>query len=73
MKPRAKQSQAFIEIVTSGDDAVAVIAEHMWSAKQGLEALAISWDAGANGKVTMDAIVDKMDEGVQVPGRRHPQ
>lgn len=63
-----KAAAGVIEIVTSGDDAVAVIAEHMWSAKQGLEALAISWDAGANGKVTLDAIVDKMDEASKSQG-----
>ncbi|MDQ0564070.1 isoquinoline 1-oxidoreductase beta subunit [Rhizobium mesoamericanum] len=57
-----------IEIVKSGNDAVAVIGEHMWAAKQGLEALAITWDSGANGKVTVDTIVAKMDEASKTQG-----
>src|SRR3989475_12223175 len=30
------------------DDVVAVVADHMWAAKQGLAALAIRWDDGPN-------------------------
>ena len=30
------------------DDAVAVVADHMWAAKQGLAALDIRWDEGPN-------------------------
>jgi isoquinoline 1-oxidoreductase subunit beta len=33
------------------DDIVAVIGDHMWAAKQGLAALAITWDGGANSAV----------------------
>ena len=28
------------------DDLVAVVGDHMWAAKQGLDALAITWDDG---------------------------
>ncbi len=38
------------DIVRAGDDAVAVIGDHMWAAKQGLEALNPVWDAGPNGQ-----------------------
>src|SRR3989442_1231375 len=34
------------------DDAVAVVADHMWAAKQGLAALDIRWDEGPNAKLT---------------------
>ena len=33
------------------DDMVAVVGDHMWAAKRGLDSLVISWDAGANGHV----------------------
>jgi isoquinoline 1-oxidoreductase subunit beta len=42
-------------------DAVAVIGDHMWAAKQGLEALNLKWDAGENGDVTLETIVSTMD------------
>ncbi|MDI4232702.1 xanthine dehydrogenase family protein molybdopterin-binding subunit [Bradyrhizobium sp. Arg237L] len=33
------------------DDMVAVIGDHMWAAKKGLEALKIEWDEGPNAKI----------------------
>ena len=33
------------------DDLVAVIGDHMWAAKKGLDALVVSWDPGANANV----------------------
>jgi isoquinoline 1-oxidoreductase beta subunit len=33
------------------DDLVAVVGDHMWAAKQGLEALSITWDEGPNANV----------------------
>ena len=33
------------------DDMVAVVGDHMWAAKRGLDSLAVSWDAGPNGHV----------------------
>src|SRR5438876_725134 len=39
------------------DDAVAVVADHMWAAKQGLAALVIRWDDGPNGTVSTADVV----------------
>lgn len=39
------------------DDAVAVVGDHFWAAKQGLEALDIQWDFGANADLGQDRIV----------------
>ena len=39
------------------DDAVAVVADHMWAAKQGLAALAIHWDDGPNAKLSTADVV----------------
>lgn len=33
------------------DDLVAVVGDHMWAAKQGLDALVVKWDEGPNAKV----------------------
>ena len=33
------------------DDLVAVVGDHMWAAKQGLDALVVSWDEGANARI----------------------
>ncbi|MBM0104903.1 xanthine dehydrogenase family protein molybdopterin-binding subunit [Steroidobacter sp. S1-65] len=42
------------------DDAVAVVADHMWSARQGLAALAPTWSDGPHAKLTTAAIVAEM-------------
>src|SRR5216684_1733845 len=39
------------------DEAVAVVADHMWAARQGLAALAIRWDDGPNVAVSTDDVV----------------
>jgi isoquinoline 1-oxidoreductase subunit beta len=38
------------------DDMVAVVGDHMWAAKQGLDALKIDWDEGANAHLSTDDI-----------------
>ena len=40
------------------DDLVAVIGDHMWAAKQGLDALDITWDEGPNAEVTTRDVLD---------------
>ena len=43
------------------DDLVAVVADHMWAAKQGLAALTIGWDDGPNGTMSTDDVVQGLD------------
>jgi len=50
------------------DDAVAVIADHMWAAKQGLAALDIQWDEGPNAKLGTADIVQQLEAASQKPG-----
>jgi isoquinoline 1-oxidoreductase beta subunit len=38
------------------DDLVAVVGDHMWAAKKGLDALVIDWDEGANAGVSSNEI-----------------
>ncbi|MFZ2075385.1 MAG: molybdopterin cofactor-binding domain-containing protein [Xanthobacteraceae bacterium] len=42
------------------DDLVAVVGDHMWAAKKGLDALVISWDEGANAKINSSNIWDDL-------------
>src|SRR5262245_11189774 len=44
------------------DDLVAVVGDHMWAAKKGLDALDVSWDEGANATVTSQEIWDALRE-----------
>ncbi|MCX8254713.1 Isoquinoline 1-oxidoreductase, beta subunit [Beijerinckiaceae bacterium RH AL1] len=56
------------DVVRVGDEAVAVIGDHMWAAKQGLAALAPVWSAGPNGATTVAKIVADMDQASQSQG-----
>src|SRR4029077_18176016 len=38
------------------DDTVAVVGDHMWAAKKGIEALKIDWDEGANASANSDSM-----------------
>jgi isoquinoline 1-oxidoreductase beta subunit len=42
------------------DDLVAVVGDHMWAAKKGLDALVISWDEGANAKINSSDIWNEL-------------
>ncbi|MET4512147.1 xanthine dehydrogenase family protein molybdopterin-binding subunit [Bradyrhizobium sp. I1.7.5] len=54
--------------VVNIDEAVAVVADHMGAAKKGLEAAAITWDDGPNGKVSHADIVKQLEEESKKPG-----
>jgi len=42
------------------EDMVAVVGDHMWAAKKGLEALAVTWDEGPNAHVSSQQIWDDL-------------
>jgi len=50
------------------DDLVAVIGDHMWAAKSGLEALTITWDDGLNGRVSSGEIWDRLRKASALDG-----
>ncbi len=50
------------------DDAVAVVADHMWAAKEGLRALAIRWDDGPNRTVSTADVVKGLAAAAQTQG-----
>src|SRR5208337_3098644 len=49
------------------EDAVAVIADHMWAAKKGLAALDIAWDDGKNADVSTEDIVKQLEDAANRP------
>jgi CO/xanthine dehydrogenase Mo-binding subunit len=50
------------------DDAVAVVADHMWAAKQGLAALDVRWDDGPNAKLSTTDIVQGLAKASETAG-----
>jgi isoquinoline 1-oxidoreductase beta subunit len=56
----AAKKVAGVRQVVVLDDLVAVVGDHMWAAKKGLDALDITWDEGANATVTSQEIWDAL-------------
>jgi isoquinoline 1-oxidoreductase beta subunit len=50
------------------DDLVAVVGDHMWAAKKGLDALAIDWDEGPNARVSSKEIWDDLRSASEKDG-----
>lgn len=69
---RARAIPGVLKIVKL-DNAVAVIGEHFWAAKQGLEALGITWNPGANANFTTEQLFQDMahasEHGTPIMGR----
>jgi isoquinoline 1-oxidoreductase subunit beta len=50
------------------DDLVAVVGDHMWAAKKGLDALAIEWNEGANARISSKDIWEDLRAASQKDG-----
>jgi isoquinoline 1-oxidoreductase beta subunit len=50
------------------DDMVAVVGNHMWAAKKGLDALKIDWDEGANASVSTETIWEALRAASRTAG-----
>ena len=57
----ARAVPGVVDVLHIGD-AVAVVGEHYWAAKRGLEALDIQWDAGPNATLTTQQLRDALAE-----------
>ena len=55
----ALKIEGVVKVVNLGD-AVAVVADDMWTAKQGLAALNVTWDEGENAKLSQADIVNQL-------------
>ena len=51
-------------VLAVGDDAVAVVADSWWQAKQALAQVSVEWDDGGNGEVNSDAIAATLRAGL---------
>ncbi len=65
---RAALAVAGVRQVVDIGEAVAVVADHMWAAKKGLRAAAITWDDGQHAAVDMAAIVGQLEAGSERAG-----
>ena len=69
---RARAIAGVIDVIRL-DNAVAVVGEHFWAAKQGLEALDILWDPGDNAELTTSelrgALASAMANGASIVAR----
>jgi isoquinoline 1-oxidoreductase beta subunit len=54
--------------VVEDQEIVAVVADHTYAARKGLEALGVRWNAGANGAVQQARLVADLDAAVKRPG-----
>jgi isoquinoline 1-oxidoreductase subunit beta len=64
----ARRVPGVYDVIRAGDEAVAVIGDHMWAATQGLQALNPVWDPGANGAVTTASLIASMELASRKPG-----
>jgi isoquinoline 1-oxidoreductase beta subunit len=56
------------DVLRLDDRAVAVVGDHMWAAKRGLEALNIRWDGGGNQHMSSADLVQALAEASKNPG-----
>ena len=56
---RDAKAVAGVHKVVLLDDMVAVVGDHMWAAKKGLEALKIEWNDGPNGRISSKQMWDE--------------
>ena len=64
----AARSVKGVRQVVRLDDAVAVVADHMWAAMQGLAALKIEWDDGPHAKLSTAGVVRQLEDATLSPG-----
>src|SRR5260370_12810360 len=50
------------------DEAVAVVADHMWAAKKGLKAAAIQWEDGPNATLDSAGVIRQLEAASKQPG-----
>jgi isoquinoline 1-oxidoreductase beta subunit len=70
---RARALPGVVDVIKI-DNAVAVVGEHFWAAKRGLEALDIVWNPGANADLTTakltQALAERSQNGPVISGRK---
>jgi isoquinoline 1-oxidoreductase beta subunit len=59
------KSMRGVKKVVRGDDWVAVVADNWWRANQALKQVSIEWDAGENGNVSSESIMQFLRGGIE--------
>jgi isoquinoline 1-oxidoreductase beta subunit len=57
---RAAKAVPGVQQIVALDDLVAVVGDHTWAAKKGLDALKVTWNEGANAKISSADIWDDL-------------
>jgi isoquinoline 1-oxidoreductase beta subunit len=65
---RAAKAIAGVRQIVVLDDLVAVVGDHMWAAKRGLEALEVTWNDGPNAGVSTETIWSRLREASKRDG-----
>ena len=65
---KVKSTRGVKGVVKVSDNAVAVVADTWWRAKNALENLPIDWDLGPNAKVSSNTIAAQLREGLDADG-----
>ncbi|MEL7297825.1 MAG: molybdopterin cofactor-binding domain-containing protein, partial [Pseudomonadota bacterium] len=60
----ARKMPGVVDVVTVGDNAVAVVAETWWQAKQALTQVTTEWNHGPNAEVSSESIDAMLQEGL---------
>ncbi|EAQ96625.1 xanthine dehydrogenase family protein molybdopterin-binding subunit [Congregibacter litoralis] len=61
---KAKDMPGVRAVLEVSDNAVAVVADSWWQAKQALDAVSIEWETGEDGKVNSESIQAMLEEGL---------
>ena len=64
----AARAVSGVQQVVVLDDRVAVVGDHMWAAKKGLEALKVEWDDGPNARATTQDLWQQLRSASNRPG-----
>jgi isoquinoline 1-oxidoreductase beta subunit len=63
---RVKDRRGIIKVIAIDDNAVVVVADNWWRAKEALKDVPIEWDAGQNGSVSSASILEFFREGMKL-------
>ncbi|MCC6474734.1 MAG: xanthine dehydrogenase family protein molybdopterin-binding subunit [Burkholderiales bacterium] len=64
---RVKTRRGIIKVMTVEGDAVAVVADNWWRAKEALKDVQVDWDTGANGGVSSTSLLEFFKAGLAAP------
>jgi isoquinoline 1-oxidoreductase beta subunit len=64
---RVKNRRGIVKVLSIDGNAVAVVADNWWRAKEALKDVPVEWDVGANGNVSSATIKQFFQDGLKAP------